>query len=804
MTHERRAEIDSLFSACLDLPAGERITLLARVAADDRELAAAVRDLLAAAGRSDSPLDAGPPGLSRLALESALHEAHVDPRLGERVGPYRLLEEIGRGGMSVVYLAERADPSFDQRVAIKLLALTTPDPMAMRRFEQERQILAALNHPNIARLVDGGADETGRPYIVMEYVRGRDLEAFCRQRALGIAQRLELVEVIGAAVEYAHRNLVIHRDLKPSNILVSDDGEVKLLDFGIARLLEQTSSGDLAAPPTRATAPVLTPEYASPEQIRGERVTTASDVYQLGVVLYELLTGSRPLHVPHATAAEVRRAVCEQNVQPPSAVVPQPEAARQLRGDLDLLVLKALEKDPEHRYGTVRELLEDLTRFRHGLPIRARKSTLAYRAGRFVRRHRVGVAAGALLVLTLAAGLAGTTWQAVVAAGERNKAREEARRAEVARSDAVAAALRAAKLQRVLVDLVFETNPWHGGRHRPDGARLVEQAIVRVEQELAGDAAIQAEMFDTLFDIVRRMADHGRAGALAARTLTLRLALHGPFHESVADSIHDMGAVEWSERRYSEAGALFTLALARYRQACGGECPRVVSLLSYLGTVHYYQGRFAEAEAILRQALALRRQVMGPDHETVAISLNNLALVLAATDRLAEAEALQREALALRRRLLGEHISTAQSQLNLAAVLLRWGGESRLAEAEALAVEGVSLREELLAPGHPLTVSGLQRLAAVLRARGKVAEAAAYQRSADELQRGRQRVPAFNDGREYARLARLFQEHRDDDAAQVFSQVARRHAEGQLTSEDDTPLTDICRALGTLLDGCGR
>ncbi len=353
---------------------------------------------------------------------AALLEATSDVEPSRRrVGPYRLLRELGRGGMGVVYLAERVEGGFEQRVVIKLIKRGMDSDAILRRFLRERQILAGLEHVNVARLFDGGVTDDGQPYFAMEYVDGKPLTAYCDERGLAVEQRLRLFEDACRAVQHAHGKLVVHRDLKPSNMLVTSEGQLKLLDFGIAKLLVEE---DDATALTQAGTRLLTPDYAAPEQVRGEPVTTATDVYALGVVLYELLTGRLPYDGDRRGRTDVARAVCEVEPRPPSlAVASQPRLAKRLRGDLDTIVLKALSKEPSRRYASAEALAEDVRRHLAGHPVQARRDTMAYVAAKFVRRHKVGVAAAAVVTLSLLLGLVGTTWQAAVAARERDRAR---------------------------------------------------------------------------------------------------------------------------------------------------------------------------------------------------------------------------------------------------------------------------------------------------------------------------------------------------------------------------------------------
>ncbi len=359
---------------------------------------------------------------------AAVAESNGRSMIGERVGLYKITSEIGRGGMGAVYLAERDDQQFKKRVAVKLIKRGMDTDFVVQRFRNERQILANLDHPNIARLLDGGATEADLPYFIMEYVEGESIIEYAKANQLSTTERLKLFRTVCSAVQYAHQNLVIHRDLKPSNILVTKEGEPKLLDFGIAKLLQADSEAETEL--TATAVRVMTPEYASPEQIKGERITTSSDVYSLGVLLYELLTGCRPYRVKSRQPAELAKAICEQEPERPSAtgrrgdpetdgggrsVAPSPHlpfSASQLRGDLDNIILKALRKEPQRRYASVEQFSEDIRRHLEGLPVIARKATPSYRTAKFIQRNKIGVAAAAIILLTLVGGIIGTAWQA--------------------------------------------------------------------------------------------------------------------------------------------------------------------------------------------------------------------------------------------------------------------------------------------------------------------------------------------------------------------------------------------------------
>src|SRR5215475_7110510 len=418
MKPERWRQIESLYYTALDCDAARRAAFFDEACAGDEELRREVESLLAAHEPAEGFL--ATPAL-KIATEQ-IAEEQARSIVGRQLGHYRLLSQLGAGGMGEVYLAARADDQYRKQVAIKLVKRGMDTDNILRRFRHERQILAALDHPNISRLLDGGVSEDGLPYFVMEYIAGSPITEYCDSHQLSTEARLELFRQVCAAVHYAHQNLVVHRDLKPGNILVTEEGAPRLLDFGIAKVFNPELAYptlDLTAPETR----LITPEYASPEQVRGEPITTASDIYSLGVVLYELLTGHHPYSARNLPPSEIIRIVCEKEPEKPSDSIADyglqvadsksrwPLVSRfktrmrfltrnpqSLRGDVDNIVLMALRKEPQRRYGSVMQFSEDLRRHLEGLPVIARKDTLGYRSAKYLQRHKAGVAAAAVIV----------------------------------------------------------------------------------------------------------------------------------------------------------------------------------------------------------------------------------------------------------------------------------------------------------------------------------------------------------------------------------------------------------------------
>jgi non-specific serine/threonine protein kinase/serine/threonine-protein kinase len=472
---ERWQQVKSIFEAAITLDQDERAAFLSDSCREDTQLLALVNRLISADERAEAFLESSP-------VESLL-AGEANTWIGQRVGHYRIVEELGRGGMGAVYLAHRED-EFEKVVALKIIKRGMDSDDMLRRFRNERQILAQLDHPNIARLLDGGTTDDGLPYFVMEYVDGATIDDYAEQHRLSISDRLKLFRQVCAAVSYAHQHLAIHRDIKPSNILVTSEGIPKLLDFGIAKLL---SPGARPAE-TMTGMQMMTPEYASPEQARGESlITTATDIYSLGIVLYELLTGESPYEFPTRRVDEVARVICETEPLRPSkiATAEHPERRsinRQLRGDIDNILLMSLRKDPARRYSSVEQFSEDIRRHLEGLPVIARPDTLWYRSSKFINRNRAASIGGALVALSLVVGLAATIYQARVANRERERAERRFKEVrELAHSvvfkyhDAIAELPGSTKVREMLVK---------------DALQYLDQ----LSQEAAGDRSLQREL----------------------------------------------------------------------------------------------------------------------------------------------------------------------------------------------------------------------------------------------------------------------------------------------------------------------
>ena len=724
-----RSRLDQLFEEALELDGDERAALLDRACAGEPGLRGDVEELLRLASLPDGSL--GHQGLEGPLL-NALASDLEGPAAGARVGAWRLVRELGRGGMGTVHLAERADGAFGLTAALKLLRAGADSADAVLRFERERQILARLHHPNVARLLDGGRTQDGRPYLVMEYVEGRRLDAYCDERRLDVDGRLDLFLKVGRAVQHAHASLVVHRDLKPSNIVVTADGEVKLLDFGIAKLL--APEGASSEPTTRTTARMLTPEYASPEQVLGQPITTASDVYQLGLLLYELLTGQRAHRIEETSQDALHEAVCQRQPTRPSALVttsaaPQDAAAarrttpaglsRRLRGDLDNIVLMALRKEPERRYASAEQMMEDIERYRAGLPVRAQPDTLPYRAGKFLRRHAVGVAVAGAFGLLVVGYAATVTYQARELARERDRARTEARKA--------------GQVRDFLVGLFEAADPSRAKGEKVTAAEIVDAGTRLAREKLASETEVQADMLGVLGAVLQERASYERAEPLLADALRIQRRLHAGDHPDLALALARYSDILSETGDLPRAEELAREAVAMRRRMSGPASVEVAQALDPLTTALCYGGRYAEAEASVREALSIRRALGRGQDVEIAVLMDDLGVQLSRQRKYEEGEAAHRAALSELRRLLPpDHHEIGATLNNLAVNLVAQG---KLAEAEPLYRESLEMRQGIYGAGHPQALLVLHSLGALQRRMGRPAEAAAIHREVLALRR---------------------------------------------------------------------
>ena len=678
-------------------------------------------------------------------MQITLNGVHALKMMGNRIGPYLVLRTLGAGGMGEVYLAERADAQFEQQVAIKVVFGGALAVGLHSRLKLERQILAQLDHPNIAHLLDGGALPDGSAYIVMEYIDGIAIDAYCDRNRLDISSRLKLFQTVCGAVHYAHQNLIVHRDLKPSNILVTALGVPKLLDFGIAKLLDDRQAARHTLALTEADIRIMTPDHASPEQVRGDVITTSSDIYVLGVLLYKLLCGSSPFFISSMRLSEIERAICEKDPVPPSHAVsdssPDSQSIaesrstspnrlrRSLKGDLDNIVLMAMRKEPERRYASAQQLSSDIQRYLDGMPVIARRDTLSYRTGKFVTRHWLPVAAGVSAAILVLAFAATTYTQSLRIAAERDRVSQQRERAEHERA-------RAEEVSSFLVNLFKLSDPEENRGNQVTARELLDSGAKRLQAGLQDQPETKAALLSTvgavydslgqyreamplLDEALQLQAQTGKgsrvdpllelararigAGDLSAAEAPLQQALHLAQKDAGARSVETghalwaLGILRYQQGQLGDAKELYLRSLGILESARAPETD-VSHVLSDLAMVYTWEHRWDLAKQTHERALEIDRRVLGDNDPRVAIRLNNLAIVAQNMGDLQQAGSLYRDAIRRNEQTYGErHPETAAAKGNYGLLLQR---EGRLAEAETLLLSALAARLSLYGPDH--------------------------------------------------------------------------------------------------------
>lgn len=735
MDPKRWQRLGELFEAARQMDAGPRSGFLDESCGDDADLRHQVEMLL----RDDSP-DEGT--LENIVSRATVRLPATSPKAGHPIGAYRLVRELGHGGMGEVWLAVRSDDAYKKEVAIKLMQYGLHDPHLQARFRGERQILASLEHPNIARLIDGGTTDDGIPYVVMERVEGRPIDRYCDEERLNTRRRLELFRKVCDAASYAHRNLVVHRDIKPGNILVDSDGIPKLLDFGIAKLLDSASSAAGSAQ-TGTMMPLLTPEYASPEQVRGDAITTSSDIYSLGVLLYELLTGHRPYRLNRQRAGDMERVICEQAPERPSTAVSRDPAEHEstdpayttadaigrarrtdpgrlrriLHGDLDNIVLMAMRKEPDRRYASVDLLAEDIRRHLEGLPVAARPGTWLYHTGKFIHRHRAGVAATVVGILSIVSVIGFYTARLQ---RERNKAETEARTN--------------ARVTDFLVELFENADPTVTGGLKVNARELLDRGADRIERELEDEPRVQSRMLKTMGIAYQNLGQFERSLELADAALKLQEGLPGDRREETVSLLDLQGELQTTLADYDAARASLKQSYALAEQTYGRHHEVTILTLANLGVVEEVEGNLDKAETIYRDALHLARTLpAGPDNDATRVSLNALGKLRAARGDHEEGVALLREFVALQERMLDEDSPQRFTGLNNLALVLWQMGDH--AAAEPLYLSALELARRIFGDTHTKVAIALNNLGNLYKTRGDPDRAEPLLREALEIRR---------------------------------------------------------------------
>ncbi len=754
MDSTRWEKIQALFHDAADLPKSEQRAFLNTACGSDDRLIAEVLSLLREDAR-DSSL------LGRDVGEIA-HQILREAPLPKEIGHYHLQRVLGEGGMGVVYLAERQD--LGSLVAIKVLRDAWLSPARRERFASEQRMLAQLNHPLIARLYDADTLSDGTPWFVMEYVEGVPLTEYCSQHACSVDERLRLLRCVCEAVQYAHSHAVIHRDLKPSNIFVKSDGAVRLLDFGIAKQIEslEVASGQTGMDQTLTGLRLMTPAYAAPEQIRGERVGVHTDVYSLGVILYELLAGRRPFDLSNMTPAEAETVIVEHDPEKPSTSARQtagvpgtndpsgmndPSVGKAAWTDLDVLCLTAMHKDPLRRYRSVEALMRDIDHYLNDEPLEARPDNFTYKLGKFVRRNKRAVASAAL-VMTLIIGMV-TVFTLRLA---------------TARDAALAEAARTARIQRFMLNLFQGGDEAAGPSDDLRVLTLLDRGVQEA-QALGGEPEVQAELRQTLSGIYQKLGKFDRADSLLLSALDQRKQLFGPDHRAVADSLVALALLRSDEAKYEEAERLArdgldmtkrhlppnhpavanaTFALGKVLEGRGNydqaihvldeavqrqSAPGVPTAdlsasLSELANSHFYTGHYDISDALNRRVLAMQTQLYGERHPMVADTLLNLGSIQFQLGNYVEAEHYNRKALDIVQSWYGKnHPETADTMTILGQSLTY---QQRFDEAADLLQQSLVILEHLHEPVPDKVAYALNELGNVAVRQGKLNDAATY------------------------------------------------------------------------------
>jgi serine/threonine protein kinase len=738
-----------LFSTVVEMAEAERDPFIA-AQPDSNEVLDEVRSLLAAYLESPDFLEGASPELPP--VDQA--DEPSGSLAGRRIGVWQLVREIGRGGMGVVWEARRADQQYEQRAAVKLLRASLLSEREIHRFREERQILASLNHPCIARLLDGGMLEDGSPYLVMEYVDGLPLDAWCNREQLNLRQRLEVFLLVCSAVEYAHRQLVIHRDLKPANILVTaSDGVPKLLDFGIAKLIQNGGEEQLS------TTRLLTPECASPEQVRGERLTTVNDVFSLGVLLYSLLTGHHPFAEPDASPLEAMRAICEKEPRLPSSIASL--WRRDLHGELDAIILQALRKNPAERYPSVRALADDIRAWLEGLPVSAIRQPWWSRSVKLIWRYKVQSAAIAVAALSLVVGILLTSLAAAnarraehealvqrdraanaqqAAQADRDRALAAERAASEDRNRAGAEAATAHSINEFLEkDLLAQAGPSNqnseNGSPNPDlkVRTALDRAAERIQDKFASQPLVEASVRQTIGESYLDLGLFPEAQRQFERAVELRRQSLGEYAAETLSSMRKLAQTYRDQAQFPQAESLFKEVLKAQTTTLGENDNATLDTAVDLGAIYYSIGRFPDADAMFTRIVQVRRRLYPNQLAELFDALDALATVCSEEGKLDAAERYANEAVEIARRLHGDDHPDTLKARRVLVVIYRWKKE--MDAAEKLQAEVLAGDQRVLGAEHPRTLIDMNNLGTIYRLEGRYAESAGMMRQLLEISR---------------------------------------------------------------------
>ena len=797
MDAARWERVQDLFHRVAELGEVERITFLENLTGDDAGLAPDVRSLLEEDAR-DSLIDRD---LSSVAADVVAHDSALDSIPQHTFGAYHILRVLGEGGMGVVYLAERDD--LKSKAAVKILRDAWLSPARRERFVSEQKNLARLEHRSIARLYDSGTLADGTPWFVMEHVEGASITEYCRAKSCTLRERLALFREVCEAVQYAHTNLIVHRDLKPSNILVREDGSVKLLDFGISKQL--TATGD-ATEQTRTAVRMMTPAYAAPEQIRGEPAGLHTDIYALGVILYELLVGRLPFDLTGHSPAEAERILLERDPERPSAAARRmkivspnsaPSIGRSEWSDLDVLCATAMHKEPERRYRTVEALIRDVDHFSGQEPLEARSDSTAYRFGKFARRNRAALSAAAAVILAV---VSLTTFYTVRLADARDSALAEASRSE--------------RLRQFTVNLLQGGDDEVGPADSLRVVSLIDRGVQEA-RSLGHEPELQAQMFSSLGAIYRQLGKLEQADTLLRLSLRQQQAMFKADHDDIAHTLVQLGMVMNARAEYDSAEVLVARGLEMRKRLLPADHPAVARATAQLGQVleesgnydraiavldegmrnhslravttpevgammtelanaHFYKGNYAKSDTLNRAVLAIDRRIRGPSHPSVADDLINLGAIQFEFGNFKEAERFYREGLEITRPWYGNnHPATAANLTMLGRALV---SQQRLDEGAEVLTEAVAINERAFGPVHPRVASALNELGRVAQQQGRLDEAEANFRRMASIYRTVHNDKHYVIGVALSNIAGVMKDRKKyGEAALIFEEVLRRY-----------------------------
>lgn len=773
LSPEQWSRIDTLFERALQEPHGSRTRFIKQMTGNDTELFGQLVKLIEIHEEAGQILgesvtvfiDPLIPGMAEASFQNrdntGSKDDHKDLLPGTVLGMYQLREIIGRGGMGDIYLAYRADQLYEHAVAVKVMRARLENSDTLRQFDAERKILASLDHPNIARLYDGGVSADGLPYFVMEYVEGEPVDQYCHQHKCTISERIQLFSTICRAVGFAHQNLVVHQDLKPSNIMVKADGTVKLLDFGIAKLLSDDQSGPKSANGDH----FLSLAYASPEQLAGKNITTTSDVFSLGVILFKLLTGAYPF----STRRRGRKNFPDVELpELPSTAVLKPgnkhisnlnssakEWSKKLAGDLDAIVMKALKAHPADRYLSTEQLIDDIQRYENQLPVYAMQATTGYRLKKFIGRHKMGFSTSiaAILLFTLFTGA--LIIQQAETVRERNSALLERDKS--------------AEIAAFLEELLASADPAYG-TNRTDTLRirdLLQSGTERVRRELVTQPAIQAQMLNVLGDVHQKLGNYENALPLLEQAMQIRHSLHTGDHPDIAESLNSLGTLNSKTGELDDAVEHLNRALEMRIRLFGPLHEDVAKSYTSLANLTQTRGNYDEAERLYREALSIHSQLSDEPGKNKALSMANLATILQRKGSLDEAQQYHLDALNMFQAVLsGDHPLIATSSNNLALLYTERG---MFELALPLARKALDMRKSLYGEQHPQVLTSLNNLASLLADLGNVVEAEElYHKSLElrKIQHGDESMPVAIG---YNNLANLLRKNgRFDEAVSMF------------------------------------